>query len=138
MADGEETRHDTVIMLQHEPVYTLGTKSTLDNLKFDPNESPVSLFRTERGGEVTYHGPGQVCDEMLMLPHIHLTLFPLIVQLVIYPILDLRHHKMDLHWYLRSLEEVVILALNSATQISSYRAEGMTGVWSGALQNSKF
>lgn len=60
--------------------------------------------------QVTYHGPGQ---------------------LVMYPILNLRHQQMDLHWYLRSLEEVVIRALWSACEIRANRIEGLTGVWVG-------
>ncbi len=72
---------------QHPPVYTLGAGSTLDNLRFSPDAPPFPLYRTERGGEVTYHGPGQ---------------------LVLYPIVNLRNHQQDLHWYLRGLEEIVI------------------------------
>ena len=78
---------DAILLLQHPPVFTLGSGSTLANLKFDPANPPAPLFRTERGGEVTAHSPGQ---------------------LVAYPILDLRNHQQDLHWYLRSLEEVII------------------------------
>lgn len=78
---------DTVLLLQHPPVYTLGAGSTTDHLKFDPASPPHPLHRTERGGEVTYHGPGQ---------------------LVLYPIMNLKMHTPDLHWYLRNLEEVVI------------------------------
>ena len=51
---------DSVLILQHAPVYTLGAGSTMDNLLFDPKASSIPLLRTERGGEVTYHGPGQV------------------------------------------------------------------------------
>ena len=51
---------DTLIILQHPPVYTLGTASSQDNLNFDIKNPPFSIHRTERGGEVTYHGPGQV------------------------------------------------------------------------------
>lgn len=51
---------DVLLLLQHPPVYTLGTGSTTDNLKFDPQTHHIPLVRTERGGEVTYHGPGQV------------------------------------------------------------------------------
>lgn len=101
---------DAVIILQHSPVYTLGTHSSENFLLFDKDNPPCDLYRTERGGEVTYHGPGQ---------------------LVMYPILNLRHHKMDLHWYLRSLEEVVIRALWSACSIEASRIEGLTGVWVG-------
>ena len=60
---------DELLILQHEPVYTLGTGSSLAHLRFDPAAPPWPLHRTERGGEATYHGPGQ---------------------LVLYPILDLR------------------------------------------------
>ncbi|GFP94669.1 putative lipoyltransferase-like protein chloroplastic [Phtheirospermum japonicum] len=73
-------------------------------------DAPFDLYRTERGGEVTYHGPGQ---------------------LVMYPIINLRRYKMDLHWYLRALEEVVIRALSSAFAIEASRVEGLTGVWVG-------
>ncbi|MCO5581224.1 hypothetical protein L7F22_035102 [Adiantum nelumboides] len=92
------------------PVYTLGTRSSEEYLLFDKDKPPCDLYRTERGGEVTYHGPGQ---------------------LVIYPILNLRHFQMDLHWYLRSLEEVVIRALWSAYGIEAARIKGLTGVWVG-------
>lgn len=78
---------DTVLLLQHPAVYTLGAGSTTDHLHFDPESPPYPLHRTERGGEVTYHGPGQ---------------------LVLYPIMNLKQHTPDMHWYLRSLEEVVI------------------------------
>ena len=76
-----------LVLVQHTPVFTLGSGSSLQHLGFDPDDSPHPLYRTERGGEVTYHGPGQ---------------------LVAYPILNLRAFRPDLHWYLRSLEEVVI------------------------------
>ncbi|CAM6020605.1 unnamed protein product [Sphagnum balticum] len=105
-----EDMDDCLVVLQHPPVYTLGTRSSNDFLKFDFENPPFELHRTERGGEVTYHGPGQ---------------------LVMYPILNLRHHQMDLHWYLRSLEEVVIRALWSACEIRANRIEGLTGVWVG-------
>ena len=52
--------NDTLIILQHPPVYTLGTASTVENVKFDMKNAPFNIYRTERGGEVTYHGPGQV------------------------------------------------------------------------------
>jgi lipoyl(octanoyl) transferase len=100
-------RSDTLILLEHPPVYTLGTGSSLEHLKFDPNDREYSLYRIERGGEVTYHCPGQI---------------------IAYPILNLRHHQQDLHWYLRQLEQVIIdvLALHNLTGI---RIDGLTGVW---------
>lgn len=87
LAGSEPKSSGSVLILQHPPVLTLGAGSSEDNLNFDPARPPLPLFRTERGGEVTYHGPGQ---------------------LVMYPILDLQLLKTDLHWYMRSLEEVVI------------------------------
>ncbi len=100
-----------VIVVEHPPVVTLGTKSDASFLKFDPDHPPegVDLFRVERGGEATYHGPGQ---------------------LVLYPILDLRRYHMDLHWYLRQLEEVVIRTIcNLNIGLEPERKKGLTGVW---------
>ncbi|KAI5065017.1 hypothetical protein GOP47_0019712 [Adiantum capillus-veneris] len=88
----------------------MGTRSSEKFLLFDKDQPPCDLYRTERGGEVTYHGPGQ---------------------LVMYPILNLRHFQMDLHWYLRTLEEVVIQALWNACGIEAVRIKGLTGVWVG-------
>ncbi|KAJ0980333.1 hypothetical protein J5N97_008588 [Dioscorea zingiberensis] len=82
LLDKDEDHSDVVIVLQHPPVFTLGTASSEEYLNFDVKNSPFAIHRTERGGEVTYHGPGQ---------------------LVMYPIVNLRYHKMDLNWYLRSL-----------------------------------
>jgi lipoyl(octanoyl) transferase len=100
-------RSDALILLEHPPVYTLGTGSSLEFLKFDPAQSEYELHRVERGGEVTYHCPGQIVG---------------------YPILNLRYYRADLHWYLRQLEEVIIqvLALNHLT---GTRIDGLTGVW---------
>eukprot|EP00891_Asterochloris_glomerata_P001383 jgi/Astpho2/1383/gw1.00025.156.1_t len=97
-----------LLLLQHPSVYTLaGAGSSQDHLKFDLAHPPHPLHRTERGGEVTYHGPGQ---------------------LVAYPLLDLHQHVPDLHWYLRSLEEVLIRAL-ARCGLHGERVEGLTGVW---------
>ncbi|KAL4529368.1 hypothetical protein Ndes2526A_g04160 [Nannochloris sp. 'desiccata'] len=96
------------ILLQHDPVYTLGAGATEEHLGFNPETPPYPLFRTERGGEVTYHGPGQ---------------------LVMYPILNLKLFQADLHWYLRSLEEVVIKALGEVSGLRGERINGLTGVW---------
>jgi len=98
---------DIIILLEHPAVYTLGRGSTLDFLKFDPNSSPYEIHRIERGGEVTYHCPGQ---------------------LVGYPILNLKRHQPDLHWYLRQLEEVIIRVLDNYN-LKGERIEGLTGVW---------
>lgn len=98
---------DRLILLEHPPVYTLGQGASLDFLKFDPATSPHLLVRTERGGEVTHHCPGQ---------------------LVGYPILNLRYHQQDLHWYLRQLEEVLIRVLG-LYGLTGERIPGMTGVW---------
>lgn len=97
---------DTIMLLQHEPVYTLGTGSDEVFIK-DSESSVVPVVRMDRGGEVTYHGPGQ---------------------LVAYPILDLRGYKQDIHWYIRALEEVVIRAL-ARFGIKAVREDGLTGVW---------
>ena len=98
---------DVLILLEHPPVYTLGTGSTLDNLKFVPESREFEIHRTERGGEVTYHCPDQ---------------------LVGYAILNLRYYQQDLHWYLRQLEEVVIKTVANY-KLSAYRIPGLTGVW---------
>lgn len=91
---------DSIIMLQHDPVYTLGTASDPAFIHgYDDSESnningdSIPIVRIERGGEVTYHGPGQ---------------------LTVYPILDLRGYKQDIHWYMRALEEVILLALEKS------------------------
>ena len=99
-------------MLEHPPVYTLGTGSTVDFLKFDPQQADLEIHRIERGGEVTYHCPNQ---------------------LVGYPILNLRYYQQDLHWYLRQLEAVIIRAMHNYG-LSAYRLPGLTGVW---LEGSK-
>ncbi|OVA18610.1 Octanoyltransferase [Macleaya cordata] len=106
---GEDST-DTLIILQHHPVYTMGTASSEEYLNFNRDNAPYDIYQTERGGEVTFHGPGQ---------------------LVMYPIINLRYHKMDLHWYLRALEEVVIRVLSSTFSIKGSRVEGLTGTWVG-------
>ena len=98
---------DALILLEHPPVYTLGQGASLEFLKFDPAVTDWEVFRVERGGEVTYHCPGQ---------------------LVGYPILNLRYYRQDLHWYLRQLEEVLIRVLN-VYGLKGDRVAGMTGVW---------
>ncbi|MGB7441053.1 MAG: lipoyl(octanoyl) transferase LipB [Coleofasciculaceae cyanobacterium] len=98
---------DVLLLLEHPPVYTLGHGASLNFLKFEPTEVDWEIHRVERGGEVTYHCPGQ---------------------LVGYPILNLRYYQQDLHWYLRQLEEVLIQFLASYG-LKGDRIAGKTGVW---------
>jgi lipoyl(octanoyl) transferase len=97
---------DQLLLLQHPPVYTLGQGSSDEFVKF-PAQHRYEIHRIERGGEVTYHCPGQ---------------------LVGYPILNLHHYQPDLHWYLRQLEEVVIQLL-ALYDLQAERIPGLTGVW---------
>ncbi len=105
----EQPQPDRLLLVEHPGVYTLGQGSTLDHLKLPAEELPYPLFRTERGGEVTHHCSGQ---------------------LVGYPILNLKRHQPDLHWYLRQLEEVLIQTL-AQFGVSAGRQAGLTGVWVG-------
>lgn len=98
---------DVLILLEHPPVYTLGQGATPEFLKFDLDNHTYDVYRVERGGEVTYHCPGQ---------------------LVGYPILNLHSYQKDLHWYLRQLEEVLIRAL-AVYGLVGERISGFTGVW---------
>ncbi len=102
-----ETLADVLILLEHPPVYTLGQGASLEFVKFAPQSPDYELHRVERGGEVTYHCPGQ---------------------LVGYPILNLQRHQKDLHWYLRQLEAMLIHVL-AAYDLVGERRPGMTGVW---------
>jgi lipoate-protein ligase B len=97
-----------LILVEHEPVYTLG-KSADENhiLQHTPRE--VKTYRIERGGDVTFHGPGQ---------------------LVGYPILDLHNYKKSISWYMRSLEQLIIDTL-AEYEITAERKDGLTGVWVG-------
>jgi lipoate-protein ligase B len=102
--------HDVLLLLEHPPVVTLGRSAKAQHLVASPallEARGVELFEAERGGDVTFHGPGQ---------------------LVGYPIVNLRGHKQDLHWYLRQVEAVLMHALD-AIGIPSERSEGRTGVW---------
>jgi lipoyl(octanoyl) transferase len=103
---------DTLLLLEHPHVITLGTGSHAENVLVGPEERArrgIELFATGRGGDVTYHGPGQ---------------------LVGYPILDLKPDRCDLHRYLRDIEEALILLIGE-WGLSGTRREGMTGVWVG-------
>ena len=99
---------DTLILVEHEPVYTLGKNANRDYL-LQGRDKSVEVYNTERGGEVTFHGPGQ---------------------LVGYPILDLRNYKKSVSWYMRTLEELTIRVLKEF-DIKGSRIKGLTGVWVG-------
>lgn len=101
---------DTLLLLEHPHVITLGTAASPEHVLVDAAERAgrsIELFETGRGGDVTYHGPGQ---------------------LVGYPILDLTPDRKDLHRYLRDLEEVLIRAA-ARWGVRAWREEGLTGVW---------
>ncbi len=103
---------DTLLLVEHPHVYTLGRNSKRENL-LAPKDQLLLLeahvSETDRGGDVTYHGPGQ---------------------LVGYPILDLTQHRRDLNWYMRSLEAVLI-AVAEDFGVHAGRLPGATGVWVG-------
>jgi lipoyl(octanoyl) transferase len=98
---------DVVLLVEHPPVYTLGQGASLTFLKQDLVAAGYEVHRVERGGEVTYHCPGQ---------------------LVVYPILNLRRYCQDLHWYMRQLEGVIIRAMAQFDLVGE-RLPGLTGVW---------
>lgn len=106
----QEPAQHFLLFCQHPHVYTLGRSGNEKNLivpEENLNKLQASFFRNNRGGDITYHGPGQ---------------------LVGYPILDLDHFFTDIHKYLRSLEEAVIRTLTDYT-IAAGRIPGCTGVW---------
>jgi lipoate-protein ligase B len=101
---------DVLLLLEHPPVVTLGRSSKEKHLVASPEflqTHGVELFEVERGGDVTFHGPGQ---------------------LVGYPIIDLKRHRQDLHWYLRKIEEGLINTL-ADYGIPAERNTAYTGVW---------
>jgi lipoyl(octanoyl) transferase len=108
----ERRTGDLLLYTEHHHVYTIGKGGDENHLlatESELAEGGVEVFQIDRGGDITYHGPGQVVG---------------------YPIIDLRDYKTDLHWYLRSLEEVIILAIRDFG-LEGNREEGMTGVWVG-------
>ena len=105
---------DQLLLLQHPPVITLGVKARSERTHVVASEDALALrgieiFESGRGGDVTFHGPGQIVG---------------------YPILDLRPDRCDVHRYVRDLEEVVIRTLG-AFDVKAERASGLTGVWVG-------
>lgn len=108
--DGTEPTPNYLLICEHPPVFTLGKSGKEENLLADDeklSEIGASYYKINRGGDITYHGPGQ---------------------LVVYPVLDLENFFTDIHLYLRVLEEAVILTLREY-QIEAGRVEGLTGVW---------
>ena len=102
---------DTLILVEHEPVYTLGKNANKHHL-LQSRDKSVEVHKIERGGDVTFHGPGQ---------------------LVGYPILDLRNYKKSVSWYMRTLDELTIRVLKEF-DIKGSRIKGLTGVW---VENKK-
>jgi lipoyl(octanoyl) transferase len=108
---------DVLVLVEHPPVITLGRSTKAGNLLASSEllaARGVDLFEVERGGDITFHGPGQ---------------------LVGYPIVDLTEHKQDLHWYLRQVEEVLISAV-SRVGITAGRVAGKTGIWTQAVADA--
>lgn len=106
----ESLEQDVLLLVEHPPVVTLGRSAKEHHLLASREQLAargVELFEVERGGDVTFHGPGQ---------------------LVGYPIIDLERHRKDLHWYLRQVEEALIVAL-AEIGIAAERNPGLTGVW---------
>ena len=104
-----ETAHH-LLFVEHDPVYTLGKSGHMEHVLISEQEMEergILFFKTNRGGDITFHGPGQVVG---------------------YPVLDLEKFSTDIGKYLRNLEEVVILALD-AYGIRGERSAGETGVW---------
>jgi lipoyl(octanoyl) transferase len=108
--NGKAATEHRLLFVEHPPVYTLGKSGHMENVLLDDaamEEKGASFFRTNRGGDITFHGPGQ---------------------LVGYPILDLERFRTDLGWYLRSLEEVGIRVLGDYGIVGD-RSPGETGIW---------
>ncbi len=104
----EKRLDDTLILVEHEPVYTLGKNANKNHL-LQSRDRSVNVFDIERGGDITFHGPGQ---------------------LVGYPIIDLSYYRRSVSWYMRRLEQLAIDVLKDFG-ISASRIKGLTGVWVG-------
>jgi lipoate-protein ligase B len=98
--------NDQLILVEHPPVYTLGKNSPKEHLLIKESEN-ISIIQTDRGGDITFHGPGQ---------------------LVGYPILDLNQYKKSVSWYMRELEQLIIDVLKEYDIIAG-RKKGLTGAW---------
>lgn len=109
-AADDTTITNFLFICQHPHVYTLGKSGVIENLLINDQrmkDLDVSFYKTNRGGDITYHGPGQM---------------------VAYPVLDLEQFKTDLGWYMRCLEEAIILTIKTFG-IEAGRLPGSTGVW---------
>ena len=105
-----EIPEDVLLLVEHPPVVTMGRSAKAQHLVASPEALAargIALHDVERGGDVTFHGPGQ---------------------LVGYPIVDLKRHRQDLHWYLRQVEESLIRAI-APFGVTGERNAGYTGVW---------
>jgi lipoate-protein ligase B len=96
---------DHLLLVEHPPVFTLGKNASKQHII--NNSEDVSIIQTDRGGNITFHGPGQ---------------------LVCYPILDLNHYKRSITWYMRELEKLIIDVLGEY-DIKASRKKGLTGTW---------
>ncbi len=113
---GELQRPSCLLLCEHNPVFTLGKSGKIEHLLLDQNgldEHGIEFFKINRGGDITYHGPGQ---------------------LTVYPILDMDQYYHDLHRYVRNLEDVVIKTL-AEWGINGCRVKAYTGVWVGNDQD---
>ena len=97
---------DQLLLVEHFPVYTLGKNTPREHLLTKESDN-ISIIQTDRGGDITFHGPGQ---------------------LVGYPILDLNQYKRSITWYMRELEQLIIDVLKEY-DINGERKKGLTGVW---------
>lgn len=106
----EKSSNGFLLFCEHNPVFTLGRSASEENILINRDKVKslgIDIIRTDRGGDVTFHGHGQ---------------------LVAYPIFDLKKHYMDVHRFMRDIEEVVISSLNRL-EIYSFRIDDRTGVW---------
>jgi lipoate-protein ligase B len=101
---------DTLILVEHPPIITTGRRGGSEHICASPDtlrSAGIEAIEVDRGGDVTYHGPGQIVG---------------------YPIVDLSHHKKDVHWMLRQIEAVLIAVLGRSG-IEAHARPGLTGVW---------
>lgn len=108
--DIKESSSNYFLFTEHPPVYTLGKSGDLSNLLLNEEQlkqKGISFFKSNRGGDITFHGPEQIVG---------------------YPIIDLEEFKPDIRWYMRNLEEVIIRTI-AQYGLKGTRSEGETGVW---------